>query len=134
MHNEGIIKNLDLIIDHMQYKQSNEFSETHREGSEISEFSKPCKTNYEHGRISTEHNYTESRANPDHPHLTRQGGRTPNSYKQSSEFGETHREGSEISEFSRPCGTKHASDRISAEHNHTESRANPDHPHLTRQG
>jgi hypothetical protein len=134
MHKESIIKNLDMIIDHMQYKQPNEFSETHREGSEISEFSKPCKTNYEHGRISTEPNYTESRANPDHPHPTRQGGRTPNSYKQTSEFGETHREGSEISEPSRPCGTKHASDRISAEHNYTESRDNPDHPYHTRQG
>ena len=40
MHKEGIIRNLDMIIDHMQYKQPNEFSETHREGSDISEFSK----------------------------------------------------------------------------------------------
>ena len=105
MYKENITKN----VDHMQYKQLSEFGETHREGSEISEFSRPCKTVYEPGRISTGHNYTESRANPDHPHLTRQGGRTPNSYKQSSEFSETHREGSEISEFSRPYKTMYAS-------------------------
>ena len=134
MHKDNIIENLDMVVDHMQYKQSSEFSETHREGSEISEFTRAYKTNYVDARISTEHNYTESRANPDHPHPTRQGGQTPNSYKQTNEFSETHREGSEFSEFIRPCKTKHASDRISTEHDYTESRDNPDHPHHTRQG
>ena len=84
-------------MDRMQYKQSSEFGETHREGSEISEFSRPYNTMYEPDRISTGHNYTESRATPDHPYLTRQEGRTPNSYKQSSKFSETHREGSKNS-------------------------------------
>ena len=60
MHKESIIKNLDMIIDHMQYKQSNEFSETHREGSEISEFSRPCGTKHASGRISAKHDYIES--------------------------------------------------------------------------
>ena len=44
MYKENIIKNLDVIVDHMQYKQSSEFSETHREESEISEFTKAYKT------------------------------------------------------------------------------------------
>ena len=82
MHKENIIKNLDVIVDHMQYKQSSEFSETHREESEISEFNRAYKPDYVTARISTEHNYTELRANPDHPHPTRQGGRTPNSYNE----------------------------------------------------
>ena len=82
MYKENITENLDVIVDHMQYKQSSEFSETHREESEISEFSRAYKTDYEAARISTEHNYTELRANPDHPYLTRQGGRTPNSYNE----------------------------------------------------
>ena len=134
MHKESIIKNLDMIIDHMQYKQSNEFNETHREESVISESNRAYKNIYEPGRISTEHNYTESRANPDHLYLTRQGGRTPNSYKQSSEFSETHREGIEISEFSRSYKTMCAPSRISTEYNYTESRASPDRPYRTRQG
>ena len=82
MYKENVIKNLDVIVDYTQYKQSSEFSETHREESEISEFSRAYKTDYEAARISTEHNYTELRANPDHPYLTRKGGRTPNSYNE----------------------------------------------------
>ena len=71
-----------MILDHMQYKQSSEFSETHREESEISEFIRPYKNAYVAVRIPTKHNYTELRANPDHPYLTRQGGQTPNSYNE----------------------------------------------------
>ena len=82
MYKENIIKNLDVIVDHMQYKQSSEFSETHKEGSEISEFTRAYKTDYVAARISTEHNYTELGANPDHPYPTRQGGKTPNSYNE----------------------------------------------------
>ena len=40
MHKDNITENLDMIVDHMQYKQSSEFSETHREESEISEFTR----------------------------------------------------------------------------------------------
>ena len=82
MYKENIIKNLDVIVDHMQYKQSSKFSEAHREESEISEFTRAYKTDYVAARISTEHNYTELRANPDHPYPTRQGGQTPNSYNE----------------------------------------------------
>ena len=82
MYKENIIKNLDVIVDHMQYKQSSEFGETHREESDISEFSRAYKTDYEAARISTEQNYTELRANPDHPYLTRQGRRTVDSYNE----------------------------------------------------
>ena len=113
VHKESIIKNLDMIIDHMQYKQSNEFGETHGEGSEISEFSKPCKTNYEHGRISTEPNYTESRANPDHPHLTRQGGRTPNSYNEEETNTQLNKEHFKELTFTPACNTKHAAQESS---------------------
>ena len=69
-------------MDHMQYKQSSEFSETHREESGISEFIRPYKNAYVAARISTKHNYTELRTNPDHPYLMRQGGQTPNSYNE----------------------------------------------------
>ena len=74
MYKENIIKNLDGIVDHMKYKQSSEFSETHGEESEISEFSKAYKSDYEAARISTEHNYTELRASPGHPYLEARGG------------------------------------------------------------
>ena len=43
MHKENIIRNLDMVDGHMQYKQPSEFGETHREES------RPYKTNYESG-------------------------------------------------------------------------------------
>ena len=86
---------MDMIEDHMQYKQLSEFSETHKEGSGISEFSKPYKTNS--GRFSSRHAYTELETDPDNPYTMRQGGESPNSYKQPSKFNETHREESKIS-------------------------------------
>ena len=86
MYKENITKNLDMMVDHMQYKQPSVFSGTHREESEISESSRPYKTNYEFDGISTGHTYTELRDIPDHPHPTGQGGRTPKTYKHSSEF------------------------------------------------
>ena len=109
--------NLDMIEDHMQYKQPSEFSETHREDNGISEFSRPYKTNYESDRISTRRKYTKLEANTDHPYTMRQGGGFPNSYKQPSNFNETHREESEISEFSKPYKTFIGYGRISTEHN-----------------
>ena len=51
MYRENITENLDMIVDHMQYKQSSEFSETHREESEISEFTRAYKTDYVDARI-----------------------------------------------------------------------------------
>ena len=107
MHKENIIKNLDVIVDHMQYKQSSEFSETHREESEISEFSRAYKTDYEAARISTEHNYTELRANPDHPYLTRQGGRTPNSYNEEETNEQLNDEHFKELTSAHPCSTNY---------------------------
>ena len=98
MYTENIIRNLDTIEGHMQYKRPSELEETHREENEISEFGGPYKTNYESGRISTGHGLE---VNPDHPHTTRQRGRSPNSDTQPKESSETHREESEISDFSR---------------------------------
>ena len=73
MYTENIIRNLDTIEGHMQYKRPSELEETHREENEISEFGGPYKTNYESGRISTGHGLE---VNPDHPHTTRQRGRS----------------------------------------------------------
>ena len=55
MYTENIIRKLDMIEDHMQYKQPSEFNETHGEESRISELSRPYKTNYECDRMSTRH-------------------------------------------------------------------------------
>ena len=55
LHKESIIKNLEMITAHMQYKQPSEFSERDGEESGISESSRLYKINYESGRISTRH-------------------------------------------------------------------------------
>jgi hypothetical protein len=107
MYKENIIKHLDVIVDHMQYKQSSEFSETHREEGEISEFNIAYKTDYVAARISTEHNYTEARANPDHPHPTRQGGRTPNSYNEEETNEQLNDEHSKELTFAQSCSTNY---------------------------
>ena len=111
MYKENTIKNLDMTIAHMQYKQPSEFSETQREESEISEFSKPYKTIYESDRISTGHNYTESRANPDHPYLTRQGGQTPNSYNAEETNTRSNMEKFNKSTSAQSCRTKHGTQK-----------------------
>ena len=113
MHKESIIKNLDMIIDHMQYKQPNEFGETHREESGISESSRPYENIYEPARISTKLNYTEQRVNPDHPHLTRQGGRTPNSYNEEETNTQLNKEHLKELTFTPACSTKHAAQESS---------------------
>ena len=46
-------------------------------------------------------------------------------YKQPSEFGETHREESGISEFGRPYKPDYKSSRISTRHEYTELEVNP---------
>ena len=46
MYKENVISNLDMTEDGMQYKQPSEFEEAQRAGSEISESSRPYKTNY----------------------------------------------------------------------------------------
>ena len=54
------------------HEQLDEFSETHREESEVSDFNRPYKTFIGFDRISNKHNYTELEVNPDHPHTVRQ--------------------------------------------------------------
>ena len=133
MHKDNITNNLDMILDHMQYKQSSEFSETHREESEISESNRAYTTRCESDGVSAGHTYKQLRDTPDYPHPTRQGGQTPNTYKHSSKFRETHREESEISEFGTTYRTNYESGGTSTTQNYTEQRIVPEHPHLMRQ-
>ena len=95
------------------YKQSSEFDETHREESGISESSRPYENIYEPARISTKLNYTEQRANPDHPHLTRQGGRTQNSYNEEETNTQLNKEHFKESTFTPAYNTKHAAQESS---------------------
>ena len=90
---------------------------TEKEVHEISEFRRPYKTIYEPDRISTEHNYTESRANPDHPHLTRQGGRTPNSYTEEETNKQLNDEHFKELTSAQSCSTKHGTQENSGSFN-----------------
>ena len=47
MHKENLTKNLDMIAEHMQYKQPSEFEETHKEKCGVSEFNRPYKIIYD---------------------------------------------------------------------------------------
>ena len=115
------------------YEQLNEFSESHREESEISDFSRPYKTFIGFDSISNKHNCTELEVSLAHSHTTRQRGRSSNPYQQPSKFSESHREESEISDFGRPYKTFIGFDRISNKHNYTELEASPDHSRTMRQ-
>ena len=91
----------------MQYKQQSEFGETHREESEISEFTRAYKTDYVVARISTEHNYTELRANPDHPYPTRQGREPPNFYNEEGTNEQLNDEHLKELTFTQSCNTNY---------------------------
>ena len=79
-------------------------------------------------------NYTNSWANLDHPHTTRQGGVTLEEYNNTIEIGEVHRERTEDSGFGSSYNSDYAPEEISTKHTSKSPLAIFDHPHTTGHG